>query len=179
MSNFRSVLKHILFSILIFIVLVIWNIDLAYGFSSGGLLGLIYLTILLVLLPTSIISLLLKKIKRFFISGLYLFFVVFSLFFSRSLERNMALKSEARGNIVVEALEKYKEDSAFYPKELSVLVPQYLNAIPKPTIGILSQQEFHYTSYEFRGEDSYGLSFLRPFFSSSSYSPSRRKWLWD
>jgi hypothetical protein len=41
-------------------------------------------------------------------------------------------ESDARGMVVVEALERFREDHQAYPRSLTELVPTYLACIPRP-----------------------------------------------
>lgn len=46
--------------------------------------------------------------------------------------------SIGRGNLIVEALEKYKEKNKIYPDDLDNLVPNYIENIPKTDIDDLN-----------------------------------------
>lgn len=70
---------------------------------------------------------------------------------------------------VLDALEAYKKDKATYPDSLDDLVPKYLAEIPRPGIGLLRDEDDHF-SYSNYG-DSYALEFASVLWVQCQYSP--------
>ena len=54
-------------------------------------------------------------------------------------------ETERRGDIVVEALEHYREANHEYPEQLSDLIPDYINEISLPAWGL---KEWFYEKYQ-------------------------------
>jgi hypothetical protein len=44
-------------------------------------------------------------------------------------------ETKRRGDVVRNALKEYRTKTGSFPEKLDALVPQYLNAIPQPTVG--------------------------------------------
>jgi len=70
---------------------------------------------------------------------------------------------------VLDALESYKKDNNTYPDSLDALVPKYLAQIPRPGVGLLHNQDDHF-SYSNYG-DSYALEFSSVLWVQCQYSP--------
>ena len=82
---------------------------------------------------------------------------------------NQVTARDSTARTVLLALEEYKKSKAEYPDRLAELVPDFLNAIPKPQIGLIRQDsdEFDYSSFG----DSYALEFASVYWVQCAYSP--------
>ena len=54
-------------------------------------------------------------------------------------------ETELRGNKIVAALQRYRSEYRFYPKDLDALAPRYLPAIQAPTVG---DRVWHYATVD-------------------------------
>jgi hypothetical protein len=70
---------------------------------------------------------------------------------------------------VLVALEAYKRDRNTYPETLDALVPDYVEAVPRPAIGLIRDEDdrFAYSNYG----DSYALEFASVLWVQCQYSP--------
>ncbi len=70
---------------------------------------------------------------------------------------------------VLVALEAYKRDRNTYPEKLDELVPDYFEAVPRPAIGLIRNEDdrFEYSNYG----DSYALEFASVLWVQCQYSP--------
>lgn len=177
--NFRkpSMMKHTIIAILTFSMLLVWNLDFAYGLVGTSLLSLSYLVILLLLASLLLASICRKKIKALLILLMYLAAVLLSLPASTALESFKTQNTEKRGQTIISAIEKYRKARGKYPESLSELVPNYLDDVPKPDIGLLISQSFGYEVD--RDRDTYNLYFVRPTSVIGSYSPKDGTWYYD
>jgi hypothetical protein len=54
-------------------------------------------------------------------------------------------ETKRRGDIVRHALERYRERTGKFPTDLQSLSPEYLQAVPRPTVGA---KEWKYATYQ-------------------------------
>jgi hypothetical protein len=71
--------------------------------------------------------------------------------------------------VVLLALEAYKKDNGEYPERLKHLVPDYVEEVPRPQIGLILDEddEFEYSNFG----DSYALEFASVQWVQCAYSP--------
>ncbi len=71
---------------------------------------------------------------------------------------------------VLVALEKYKKDTGSYPEKLKELLPDYLDHVPEPTIGLIADEDDTFTYSKYSQED-YSLEFSSVQWVQCAYSP--------
>ena len=77
-----------------------------------------------------------------------------------------------KANVLIEACEKYKEETKTYPQELSDLVPNYINKIPVAKYTLFSSNYSYIASKE-----SHLLFYVSvPPFGRPTYSFEEQKW---
>lgn len=169
--------KHAITAILTFSILLVWNLDFAYGFVGAGLLGLSYLVILLLFASLLLTSIFRKRIKASLILLGHLAAILLSIDVSVALKSFKTQNTEKRGETIVSAIKKYRKAEGKYPNNLSELVPNYLDDVPKTDMGLLSFQSFRYTVE--RDQDRYHIFFLRSGYLIGAYSPEDGTWHYD
>jgi hypothetical protein len=80
-------------------------------------------------------------------------------------------ETENRGDIVCHAIDAYRAKTGKYPAQLGDLQPEYLQRIPKPTVG---DKEWDYTLID-AGTD-YWLHVVASEFGPSLDKTSRERW---
>jgi hypothetical protein len=81
-------------------------------------------------------------------------------------------RTQASANLIIEALQSYKEDNGFYPDKLQDITPLYLEKLPKSNY---SNRDFIYE----KSEDSYQLVYLGAFGVEATYHSSTKLWSYD
>lgn len=111
--------KHAITAILIFSILLVWNLDFAYGFVGSGLLGLSNLVILLLFASLLLTSIFRKRIKASLILSLHLTAILLSIHVSVALKSLKTQNTEKRGETIVSAIKKYRKAEGKYPNNSS------------------------------------------------------------
>ena len=169
--------KHAITAILTFSILLVWNLDFAYGFLGAGLLGFAYLVILFLFASLLLTSIFRKRIKASLILSGHLAAILLSIHVSVALKSFKTQNTEKRGETIVNAIKKYRKAEEKYPNNLSELVPNYLDDVPKTDLGLLSSQSFGYTVE--RKQDRYHIFFLCSGYVIGAYSPEDGTWHYD
>ena len=107
--------KHAITAILTFSILLVWNLDFAYGFVGAGLLGLSYLVILLLFASLLLTSIFRKRIKASLILSGHLAAILLSIHVSVALKSFKTQNTEKRGETIVNAIKKYRKAEEKYP----------------------------------------------------------------
>lgn len=81
-------------------------------------------------------------------------------------------KNQTSANLIIDALDGYKQDHGFLPEKLKDLVPTYLEEIPKSSY---DDREFIYE----KSGDVYELTYLGAFGVEATYHSSSKEWTYD
>lgn len=101
-------------------------------------------------------------ISAFFVLALY-----FSNIISVALINNQRQNAFTNGNRIATAVENYYEDNNIYPKDLSELIPKYIDNIPKKKTTYDEGEDFVY--YVTEGGKSYFLGFEHYYFDGKGW----------
>jgi hypothetical protein len=136
--------------------------------------GTIALIVLIIGLPVMSVKAIMKRKdpiqlrRRLIIMGIY-FMMVVLVVTSNRMNNLMARK---RAEVIITACEQYKLKNGVYPSLLSVLVPEFIEEIPRAKY-TLSSNEFKYIS----GVNSHSLMFVEiPPFGRPYYVLEEKKW---
>lgn len=179
MSLFKFKLSlKIISKYLIFFTIIFAISFLLFHFAFYGTASLVLLLLIIVVL----VVLLIAGIKRAFKEKKYTIMtivvlsipiLVLSLFLSCKLMDYESRLTETKAKLIVNALDKYYVDNEIYPKDISQLVPNYLEEIPQTSMlqgnkkfeyykaddgGYILQYYYGYTLKElYNGDDSWHL----------------------
>jgi hypothetical protein len=93
--------------------------------------------------------------------------VGFSDWFASGYQKHV--RDEVAQSVLV-ALEAYKTDAGTYPERLKHLVPDYLDEVPRPHIGLLEDEDEFFTYSKYSQED-FSLEFASVQWVQCAYSP--------
>gem|GEM_PF-5997953 len=80
---------------------------------------------------------------------LYIGFMCFLTYFSGVVVfEKQTIRAIEKADILIQAIDRYKNDVGYYPKELKDLQGKYIKEIPMITFGVFSTQEFRYGSFD-------------------------------
>jgi len=114
--------------------------------ADQGLLSLVTLfVVVFIFIPWTAYLLLRKRpVVPHLLKCLIYALMAFSVFGVKYLNRIMA---QSRAETIIAAVEQYKADNNMYPQNLEVLVPEYLEKVPKAKFSVLYNQ-FRYHASE-------------------------------
>ncbi len=160
-----------LFLLLITLVSIVPNVPMPFSFPvrfSNSFLSVynritIYIPFLFLLglFVSAIITVFFKKKRKTGIKLLFLMFIFIGITFLSSKYISPILIDYSKGynikklNPLIDALEKFKTDNNVYPELIHLLVPKYIDAIPKPSALTIRNVEYK------RNGESYTLLFMQ------------------
>jgi len=154
--------------------------DLKMSFSES-IISYIFMILVFIMIATSIITILtyllsplsekiMKYRKNVLKMCIIIYFLVIPPYISvTSIAKNYENKTYQAGNAIVNALEDYKKEKGDYPDNLGLLVPDYMNHIPKTA----KSKDFVYEKIN----KTYRLYFL-DYFARYEYHPDVHEWLY-
>lgn len=81
-------------------------------------------------------------------------------------------KTQASSDVIIDALNRYKQDHGFFPERLQDVTPSYLVEIPKSAY---DDREFIYE----KSDASYQLIYLGAFGAEATYHSASKEWTYD
>jgi hypothetical protein len=133
-----------LFGAILASILTVLNLEV-FGFAETGLLALFEIILLPMLGSVLFIAGRKGSRKGLKLAGAAVFLSNFSgCAISIPVAHYKERGSMKVGDEICIALEQYKDDSGFFPLELSALVPQYLSMLPSSQMGAFSSIPFFY-----------------------------------
>lgn len=100
-------------------------------------------------------------------------FFIFPFQLYETLDKPSAEEGQQKANDLIIAIEQYKNDTGNYPSDLTLLVPKYLLAIPKPAWNAQYEYKLQSNGNEFIIYFDVGLSFDGDY---CEYSSRTRSW---
>ena len=76
---------------------------------------------------------------------------------------------------IIDALDSFHLEKNYYPENLEILIPKYLNEIPKSNVGFFG----NHFRYSLSNKDNYFLSFEAGTWEYFNYVPKKRVWYSD
>lgn len=84
-------------------------------------------------------------------------------------------ESKERGNELVAAIEEYRADHFVYPRNLAILIPEYLDSLPTARVGLFLDLPYWYNA----NDSVFSLVFPVPAWMFCSYDSRRGDWKFD
>ena len=75
---------------------------------------------------------------------------------------------------IINALSEYRNENGEYPESLGVLIPEYLERIPKTKVAFFNHRGFYYSRKT--DTDEYVLGFAYVAWTLSEYSSATEEW---
>jgi len=136
------------------------------GWVAVAIIASAYAALCLALAPRNANEARRSGLVRFAAGALLLAAIFGSSRIAASMQR--AARDQTALDVLV-ALEAYKKDKGMYPETLDELVPEYVEEVPRPAIGVIRDEDdrFAYSNYG----DSYALEFASVLWVQCQYSP--------
>jgi hypothetical protein len=164
--------------LLLWIVFTVADTDLSYNILVTGLLGLIFILLLIVtamLLIAGLAGFRKKRAVWFAFAGIIILFLSSSMFVARSVGNATREQSKAHGDNIITAIERYRVAKGVYPDSLASLKPQFIDLLPCARIGVFVKSPFWYSAHE----NTFSLCFPQPAWMICMYDPRTGKWALD
>lgn len=166
-------MKHAALALVLFVAIVIGRLE-AMGLVEAGLLGLVFLWVLVGSLGLLALGLI-RKSRRHAMRGLGLGAVFFAgMLVGHVCEGAQVRSSKGRGDQICAALRAYRERVGTYPPSLSALVSGHLPDVLPTAMGVVRRFEFQYERLD---SGDFDLSFEQPAWTGWRRG-SASEWRW-
>lgn len=178
--NMNKVLNIIaLLAIYFFLVWVLNKADVGY-FPIGTIT---ITSLLIVFIITGIVLRYTKykhHTKKLYILGIISFVALFTSFSQTKI--NMK-RTETRANEIIAKLSLFKKETGGYPKDLILLVPSYLNALPQPSFKaageFIYETECYIDTLNNEMCNNFILIYYGPLGMEAKYTSKKGRWEYD
>lgn len=123
--------------------------------SANPIFVAILMFVLLGALFAFVVFLFLKR-SKLYATGLFILGLIVGLVPGGAIARGQNEQARQRGDSIYFAAQEYYAKFGGYPASLDDLVPDFLNEVPRPGVGVLTSFEFE---YEYSATDGVTLSF--------------------
>jgi hypothetical protein len=164
-------------SFILFLVLFIAQVDLAFDFIASGIIGFFWLFSSITIVTVAIIAIIKKKINLIIRCSIVAISLFLAIIASNIINKIKIEASQDTARGIILALENFKKEKGNYPSSLKELTPIYLEEIPKPHIGFINKQKFHYSKSN--DKEKYVLGFPCAAWMLSQYHSESGEWVVD
>ncbi|MHC4474098.1 MAG: type II secretion system protein [Planctomycetota bacterium] len=164
-------------SFILFLVLFITQVDLTFGFIATGIVGVFCLFSAITIVAVAIIAILKKKTNLIMQCSIVAISLFLAIIASNIINKIKLEASQDTASGIILALEDFKKEKGNYPSSLNELTPIYLEEIPKPHVGFINKQKFHYNKSN--DKEKYVLGFPYAAWMLSQYDSELGEWVVD
>jgi hypothetical protein len=172
----RIWLPSIVIATTLFAFVVFGQLEFSFDFLDTGLWGLFCLALLVTTLVTILVRAARKRWGSCLRSAFVLLSLVAALFTGFLIQHHQVERSQELAEPIIAALEVYRTEHGRYPGRLQALVPDYLEDLPTPRLGLSTARPFRYGAYD---DDTFLLLFPAFNFLDAMYSSHTGTWKLD
>ena len=164
-------------SFILLLVLFIAQVDLTFGFIATGILGVFCLFAAVTIVTVVIIAILKKNKKKVIRCSIVAISLILAIIASNIINKVKLEASQDTASSIILAIENFNREKGNYPNSLNELTPSFLEEIPKPHVGFINKQKFHYNKSS--DKEKYILGFRYAAWMFSQYDSELGEWVVD